>query len=106
MKQLTKKQRNKIYLRSYKILYNSDHKEFPSVSYICEAFGCVITRSKRSWIWNETNEWINILPEFGLFNPKKTNDGHGWFGLPLEDNNKNERLTALAFMIAMTEDKQ
>ena len=100
------KQRNKIYRKSYRILYNSDTKEFKSSAYICEAFGDIVKRPERTWPWNETNEWIKILPEFELFNPKKANNGHGWFGMPLEDNNKNERLTALAFMIAMTEGKQ
>ena len=95
----TTKQRNTIYKKAYKESSNC----YNTGLYICQSFGRVVERPERSFSWHFTYKWVSILPEFGLFEPKLMTQA-GWFGNKRINDNKNERLTALAFMIAMTEE--
>ena len=94
MKKLTTKQRNSIYKKAY----IASFERYDEGLYICEAFSNVIPNT--FWGNYYTEQWEETLPEFAQFNPNYCSSWWGWYNNPVA---KDERLTALAFMIAMTE---
>jgi len=83
----TTRQRNKIYRKAYIMIYNNDKE------YVCHCFKDLLNND--SLMSNDF--YKNLFPEFGLFDPKS--NGCAWWYY----NENHQRLTALAFMIAMTE---
>ncbi len=95
MEKYNKQQRNEFYINAYNRFCE---QPFCGICFALYESNNELTKYSYSRKDDEYG-FSEILPEFALFDPKQKEEGYWFEGY----NADNERLTALAFMIAMTE---